>query len=191
MDVPDVYIYDPSRPTPSVGGSICCAGQETKEGGVDQREVELRQDVLVYTSEALTKGVEVAGSLRAVLYVSSSARDTDFVSKLVDVYPDGTAYVVQEGITRARWREGLDRKVFMDKGQVYEVRVDLEATHNYFAPGHRIRVDVSSSSFPRWDRNLNTGGSNFDESKFVVAENRVHHSARFPSRVILPVLQRQ
>ena len=185
----DSYVYDPMKPTPSHGGSICCTGGLYKEGAVDQRPIEQRKDVAVYTSDVLLEGVEVVGPLEAVLYVSSSAKDTDFVAKLVDVQPDGTAYILQEGILRARWREGLDRKVFMRQGEVYELRVDMEATHNYFAPGHRIRLDISSSSFPRWDRNLNTGGSNFDESEPVVAVNSIHHSPAHPSHVVLPVVK--
>lgn len=171
----DAYRYDPTDPTPSVGGSICCTGPEVKSGGIDQREVELRKDVLVYSSAPLERAVEVAGAISAVLQVSSDAKDTDFVAKLVDVYPDGTAYIVQEGVLRARWRDGFASKVFMAPEQIYEVRIDLEATHNYFAAGHRIRLDISSSSFPRWDRNLNTGGSNYDEQRSVIANNRVHH----------------
>lgn len=185
----DSYRYDPADPVPTVGGSICCTGTAVKEGGVDQREVELRKDVLVFTSEPLTKGIEVAGALEAVLHVSSSAKDTDFVAKLVDVYPDGTAYIVQEGIMRARWRNGLDQPVWMQPGEIYELRVDMEATHNYFAPGHRIRLDISSSSFPRWDRNLNTGGANFDESRYEVAQNTIHHSRKHASYLLLPVLR--
>ncbi len=123
-----------------------------------------------------------------MLYVSSSAPDTDFTGKLVDVYPDGTAYNVQEGILRARYREGFDRKVFMKPGKVYEVKIDLHATSNLFGPGHRIRVEISSSNFPRFDRNLNTGGNNFDETEWVIAQNTVHHSADYPSHIILPII---
>ena len=176
------------QPTPTLGGSICCTSGAYKEGAVDQRPVEKRKAVAVYTSDVLEDGVEVSGSLEAVLYVSSSAKDTDFVAKLVDVHPDGTAYLIQEGVLRARWRNGLDEKAFMEEGEVYEVRVDMEATHNYFAPGHRIRLDISSSSFPRWDRNLNTGGSNFDESEGVIAVNTIHHSPEHPSHLLLPVV---
>lgn len=185
----DHFTYDPADPVPSVGGSICCVGPEVKSGGVDQRQVELRPDVLVYTSAALEHGVEVAGPVTLTLYVSSDVRDTDFVAKLVDVYPDGTAYIVQEGILRARWRNGFGAPVWMEPGQIYPITVDMEATHNYFAPGHRIRVDISSSSFPRWDRNLNTGGNNYDEATGIVASNAVHHSAAHPSHLTVHVLQ--
>ncbi len=122
--------------------------------------------MLVYTSDALEEGIEVTGSMEAVLYVSSSAKDTDFTVKLIDVYPDGRAFNVQETILRARYREGFDRQVFMEPGEVYQLRIDLHATANYFGPGHRVRIEVSSSNFPRFDRNLNTGGNNYDESSW-------------------------
>ncbi len=157
LEPPDRYTYDPRTPVPTVGGTICCTSA-IPPGAVDQSEVEMRGDVLVYTTAVLEQGVEVTGPVELVLYVSSSARDTDFTGKLVDVYPDGTAYHVVEGILRARYREGVDRRIWMDAGEVYEVHVDLESTSNYFGPGHRIRLEVSSSSFPRFDRNLNTGG---------------------------------
>ena len=184
----DSYTYDPKAPTPSHGGSICCTGGKYKEGAVDQRPNEKRDDVVVYTSDVLEEGLEVAGALEAVLHVSSSAKDTDFVAKLIDVHPDGTAYILQEGLMRARWREGFSKPVFMKEGEIYEVRVDIEATHNYFAPGHRIRLHISSSSFPRWDRNLNTGGDNYNESEPVVAVNTIHHTPRHASHVLLSVV---
>jgi len=185
----DKYTYDPASPTPSRGGPVCCTGTpDAPEGSFNQSEVEARKDVLVYTSEPLKQGIEVTGPLQAVLYVSSSARDTDFTVKLVDVYPNGVAYNVQEGILRARHREGFTRKVWMKPGEVYEVKVDLEVTSNYFAPGHGIRVEVASSNFPRFDRNLNTGGNNYDETKWVTAENQLHHSAKYTSHILLPVI---
>ena len=125
-----------------------------------------------------------------VLYVSSNARDTDFVAKLVDVQPDGTPINVQEGIQRARYREGYGRKVWTEEGEVYEVRVDLQATANHFGAGHRIRLEVTSSSSPRWDRNLNTGGGSYDETVWVVARNSVHHSPGRASHLVLPVVSR-
>ena len=186
---PDLYDYDPRDPVPSLGGGFCCTdGLDADPGAFDQSEIEMRPDVLVYTTPPLSQGVEVTGPIRAVLYVSSSAPDTDFTAKLVDVYPGGAAYNLQDGIVRARYREGLDRTVSMRPEEVYEVTVDLEATSNYFPPGHRIRVEVSSSSFPRWDRNLNTGGRNYDESQGRPARNAVHHSARHPSYVELPIV---
>ncbi|MDP6055153.1 MAG: CocE/NonD family hydrolase, partial [Candidatus Latescibacteria bacterium] len=121
--------------------------------------------------------------------VSSSAKDTDFMAKLVDVYPDGTAFNVQEGAQRMRYRDGFDQKVWMQEEGVYEITLDLHATGNYFGPGHRIRLEVSSSSFPRFDRNLNTGGNNYDETEWVVARQTVHHSAQYASHLVLPVIE--
>jgi uncharacterized protein len=184
----DGYTYDPADPVPSRGGPICCTGDPHADGSYDQSQIETRRDVLVYSTPPLKEGVEVTGPLKVVLYVSSSAKDTDFTAKLVDVYPDGAAYNVQEGILRARHREGFTKKVWMKPGEVYEVPVDLEATSNYFGPGHRIRVEVSSSNFPRFDRNLNTGGNNYDETKWLTAENQIHHSTGRASYILLPVI---
>ncbi len=185
----DEFVYDPAVPVPTVGGPVCCtATPDAPPGGFDQRHVEMRSDVLVYSSDELSAGVEVTGPLSVTLFVSSTARDTDFTAKLVDVYPDGTAYNIQEGILRARYREGFDRKVFMEPGNVYEMKVDLHATGNYFAPGHRIRLEISSSNFPRFDRNLNTGGNNYDESEWLVARNRIHHNGKHASYLLLPII---
>jgi len=184
----DRYTYDPANPVPSIGGSLCCITSTKLEGAYDQREVEVRPDVLVYSTPPLERGVAVAGPMRLVLFVSSSAADTDFTAKLVDVYPDGTAYNVQESILRARYRHGFDKQELMTTGSVYELELRLPDTANYFGPGHRIRLEVSSSSFPRFDRNLNTGGRNFDETSWSVANNVIHRDARHPSRLILTVL---
>jgi putative CocE/NonD family hydrolase len=184
----DRYTYDPANPAPSRGGPICCTGDPKADGSYDQSEVEERPDVLVYTTPVLKQGLEVTGPLKAVLYVSSSAKDTDFTAKLVDVYPDGKKYNVQEGVLRARFREGFTRKVWMKPGEVYEVAIDPEATSNYFGPGHCVRLEVSSSNFPRFDRNLNTGGNNYDETKWLTAENQVHHSGDHASYILLPVV---
>lgn len=186
---PDNYTYDPKTPTPSVGGPLCCTGTADAPSGVfDQSDVETRHDVLVYSTPVLKQGIEVTGPLQVVLYVSSSALDTDFTAKLVDVYPDGTAFNIQESILRARYREGFDKKVWMKQGEVYEVRIDLQATSNYFPPGHRIRLEISSSNFPRFDRNLNTGGNNYDETEWKVATNTIHHTNVYPSHIVLPVI---
>jgi putative CocE/NonD family hydrolase len=174
----DTYLYDPASPVPT--SDVARIG--------DQSGIEMRSDVLVYTSDPLAQGIEVTGPIRVVLYVSSSARDTDFTAKLVDVHPDGRAFNIREGILRARYREGLDRQTWMETGQVYPITIDLSATSNYFRAGHRVRLEVSSSNFPAWDRNLNTGGKNYDESVGVVARNTVHHSARYPSHIVLPVV---
>ena len=182
---PDHYVYDPASPVPS-RGLACC--MNVPRGALDQSDIEVRSDILVYTTPPLTDGVEVTGPIELVLYVSSSAKDTDFTAKLVDVLPNGKAYNVQEGILRARYRDGWDKKVWFEPGRVVRVPVSLEATGHYFAAGHRIRLEVSSSNFPRFDRNLNTGGNNYDESAWVVARNTVHHSAAYPSHLLLPII---
>lgn len=144
--------------------------------------------MLVYTTPTLTEGVEVTGLLKAVLFVSSSAKDTDFTAKLVDVYPDGKAYNIQEGILRARYRNGFESPAWMKSGKVYEIEVDMQATSNYFPAGHGIRLEISSSNFPRFDRNMNTGGNNYDESKGIIAHNTVWHAQERGSYVLLPVV---
>ncbi|MEN8164404.1 MAG: CocE/NonD family hydrolase [Acidobacteriota bacterium] len=186
---PDRFVYDPKTPVPSVGGvTLCTSDADSPCGSFDQSDVEMRGDILVYTTAPLEEGIEVSGPIELVLYVGSSARDTDFTGKLIDVDEDGTAYNLQDGILRARYREGYEREVWMEEGEVYELRLDLHAISNYFAPGHRIRLEVSSSNFPGLDRNLNTGGNNYDETKWVVARNIVYHSARWPSHLVLPVV---
>lgn len=184
----DSFVYDPASPVPSLGGHACCTGTDTESGSYDQTRIEERDDVLVYTSAPLEKGIEVTGPLALTLFVSSSAPDTDFTAKLVDVYPDGRAFNVQEGALRMRYRKGFDKDLRMRPGDIYEARIDLHVTSNYFGPGHRIRLEISSSNFPRWDRNLNTGGNNYDESNYITARNTVHHSIARPSVLILPIV---
>jgi uncharacterized protein len=187
-DAPDKFTYDPMDPVSSYGGNVCCTGNAVTGGAFDQRKMEARTDILVYSSEPLKDGVEVSGSITPTLYVSSDARDTDFTVKLIDVYPDGTAYNLDETIQRARYREGYDKPaVWMENGKVYKIALQPMTTSNYFAPGHRIRIEVSSSNFPRFDRNMNTGGNNYDEAKGVVAHNVVHHSRQYASQVVLTV----
>ena len=184
---PDQFTYDPMNPVMSYGGNVCCTGNAIKGGAFDQQNMETRNDILVYTTEPLATGVEVTGSIETTLYVSSDVKDTDFTIKLIDVYPDGRAYNLDETIQRVRYREGYDKEVFMEEGEVYKVELTPLSTSNYFAAGHRIRIEVSSSNFPRFTRNLNTGGNNFDESEGVIAHNKVHHSASHPSQIRLPI----
>jgi putative CocE/NonD family hydrolase len=189
-DNPDRFEYDPMNPVPSLGGNVCCTGNAITAGSFDQRKNETRQDVLVYSTEPLKEGIEVSGPIEVTLYVSSDAKDTDFTVKLIDVYPDGRAYNLDETIQRMRYREGYDKpNVWMQSGKVYKVTLQPMTTSNYFAPGHRIRIEVSSSNFPRFDRNLNTGGRNYDESKGAVARNAVHHSRQYPSVIKLTVVR--
>ena len=186
----DSFIYDPAHPVPSLGGHSCCTGSDSEAGGYDQSEIELRNDVLVYTSEALSEGIEVTGSIDVVLWVSSSATDTDFTAKLVDVYPDGRAFNIQEGALRMRYRKSLSKAELMTPGELYEIRLDLRVSSNYFAKGNKIRLEITSSNFPRWDRNLNTGGNNYDEKKWMIASNKVHHGKDKLSYLILPVIKK-
>ncbi|MCP4656941.1 MAG: CocE/NonD family hydrolase, partial [bacterium] len=188
-ELPDRFTYDPADPVPSRGGSVCCTGNpEDQPGAFDQSDIEERPDVLVYTSDPLEGDLNVIGPLKVVLYVSSSAKDTDFTAKLLDVHPGGSAYNLQEGILRARYREGYDKSLRMEAGEVVRLEIDLHATAHTFAPGHRIRLEVASSNFPRFDRNLNTGGNNYDETEWVVANNTVHHSPEHPSHVVLAIV---
>lgn len=188
-DQPDAFTYDPMNPVPSVGGNVCCTGGAIDGGAFDQQELEARQDILVYTTPPLEEGVEISGFIETTLYVSSDAKDTDFTVKLIDVYPDGRAYNLDETIQRVRYREGYDKEVFMEDGEVYKVGLTPMSTSNYFEKGHRIRIEVSSSNFPRFTRNLNTGGNNWDETEGVKARNQVHHSAQYPSQVRLPIVR--
>jgi len=189
-DRPDAFTYDPNYPVPISGGGFCCMGSEYKPGSFDQREIEARNDILVYSTDPLKEGVEISGPVETTLYVSSDAKDTDFTVKLVDVYPDGKAYNLDETIQRVRYREGYDREVFMERGKVYKVPISSMSTSNYFAPGHRLRIEVSSSNFPRFERNLNTGGHNYDEAVGVVAHNKVHHTGVHPSQIRVSIVKR-
>lgn len=189
-DRPDSFAYDPMNPVRSHGGNVCCTGNAIQAGSFDQRKMEARHDILVYTSEPFADGLELTGPITPSLYVSSDARDTDFTVKVLDVYPDGRAYNLDESIQRMRFRDGYDKPlVWMKEGEVYKVTLQPLNTSNYFAPGHRLRIEVSSSNFPRFDRNLNTGGNNFDESKGVIARNSVHHSKQYPSSVTVTVVK--
>lgn len=184
----DSFRYDPMNPVQTVGGADCCNGGLVVPGAFDQRAVEARNDVLVYTSEPLKAPLEVSGFIDAVLKVSSSAKDTDFAVKLVDVAPDGTAWIIGDTILRARYRDGYDKPVMMEPGRVYTLKPTPITTSLQFGVGHRIRIEVTSSDFPKFDRNLNTGGPNESESKPVVADNAVHHDAADASYVELPVV---
>jgi len=188
---PDVYLYNPLRPVPTVGGQILMPGGNAN-GPRDQRAVEMRDDVLVYSTPVLERPVEVTGPIELRLFVASSARDTDFTGKLVDVYPDGRAMILTEGILRARYRNSFTAPELLEPDAIYEIRLDLWATANVFLPGHRIRLEVSSSNFPRFDRNSNTGGEIANEaaSDYRPAINRIFHDAAHPSRLILPIIER-
>jgi putative CocE/NonD family hydrolase len=187
----DTFIYDPANPVPTVGGPLCCDPAHLNGGPRDQKEVEARPDVLVYSTPPLDSDLEVTGPITLELFAKSSAVDTDFTAKLVDVYPDGRAINLTEGIIRARYREsttGAPKPIV--PGQVYEYKIDMWATSNVFLKGHRIRLEVSSSNFPRFDRNLNTGKDASTDSTFVKATNTILHDTAHPSALILPVVPR-
>ena len=185
-DSPDTFVYDPLNPVPSYGGNVCCTGNAVKGGAFDQQGMETRNDILVYSTEPLKEGVEISGFIESTLYLSSDVKDTDVTIKLIDVHPDGSAYNLDETIQRVRYREGYEKEIFMEKGTVYKVALTPMSTSNYFKKGHRIRIEVSSSNFPRFARNLNTGGNNYDEKDAITARNSIHHSAKYPSHIKLP-----
>ena len=188
IDKPDTFVYDPANPVPSYGGNVCCTGNAVQAGSFDQRKMESRGDILVFTSEPFKEGTELSGPIVPILYVSSDARDTDFTVKVLDVDPDGRAFNLDESIQRMRYRDGYDKPVaWMEKGKIYKVTLQPLNTSNHFRAGHRLRIEVSSSNFPRFDRNLNTGGNNYDEAKGVIARNTLHHSAQYPSSITVTV----
>jgi putative CocE/NonD family hydrolase len=191
-DTPDGFAYDPMDPVPSYGGNVCCTGNAVVGGAMDQRKMEARPDILVYTSEPLKEGIEVSGPISVTLYVSSDAKDTDFTVKVIDVAPDGPAYNLDETIQRVRYRDGYDKpETWMEPGKVYKVDFQPMTTSNFFPAGHQIRIEISSSNFPRFDRNMNTGGKNYDEVTGVVAHNAVHHSKQYLSMVTLTVVEHE
>jgi putative CocE/NonD family hydrolase len=187
----DTFVYDPANPVMTTGGNHSLVHPAISVGPHDQRSVEARADVLVYTGPVLSEPLEVTGPVSATLFVSSSAPDTDFTARLVDVQPGGRAINLCEGVLRARYRDSIERPSFMRPGQVYELTIDLGPTSNVFLPGHRVRLDISSSNFPRIDRNLNTGGPIGFETDWRVAENSVHHGPDHSSRLVLPVIRRE
>jgi hypothetical protein len=188
-DNPDRFVYDPGNPVLTDGGGGCCEGNAVRFGSFDQRTTEARNDVLVYTTAPFKEGAEMSGPITVTLNVSSSAKDTDFTFRVDDVFPDGRAFNLTENIQRMRYRNGYDKPLaWMEPEHVYEVTFQPIDFSNYFFPGHRLRLEVSSSNFPRFDRNLNTGGNNYDEAEFVVAHNAVHHSTAYPSKITITVV---
>src|ERR1043165_4915511 len=190
-DAPDRFDYDPMNPVPSYGGNVCCTGNAVQGGAWDQRKMEERNDILVYSTEPLKEGIELSGPIEVTLYVSSDVKDTDFTVKLIDVYPDGRAYNLDETIQRLRYRTGYDKPLtWMKPGDVYKFSFSPMNTSNFFEAGHRVRIEISSSNFPRFDRNMNTGGNNYDETAGVTAHNVVHHSKEYPSSVTITVVKK-
>ncbi len=186
----DNYTYDPANPVPTVGGPLCCDPHHLPGGPRDQSEVEKRKDVLVYSTEALTKDTEVTGPVALDLFAKASTVDTDFTAKLVDVWPNGFAQNLTEGILRARFRDGTGHAEPLEPGKVYEYKIDLWSTSNVFLKGHRIRLELSSSNFPRFDRNLNTARDAGTSSDFVRSDITVYHDGAHPSALLLPIVLR-
>lgn len=185
---PDRLVYDPADPVPTTGGPACCARYQILGGARDQRSVEARTDVLVYSLPQFKEDFEVTGPVRLELYASSSAVDTDFTAKLVDVWPNGFAQNLTDGILRARYRNSAEKPEFLTPGEIYKFTLDLWSTSNVFLKGHTLRLEISSSNFPRFDRNLNTGENYGEATKWVKATNDVYHDRDHPSALILPVV---
>jgi hypothetical protein len=189
---PDTCVHMPRGPLPSRGGHACCWEDFTPMGPSDQRPAERLAGVLCYTSEPLAEPLEVTGPVSVTLFAATDQVDADWVARLIDVHPDGRAINLTEGILRASFREGLDRRVLLERDRIYEYRIDLRATSNVFLPGHRLRVDVASSSFPHWDANPGTGQP-LGEATWAdlrTATQTVFHDAARPSHVTLPVVPR-
>ncbi len=184
----DEFTYDPANPVPSLGDNDWGMIPEMKSGSFDQSSIEMRNDVLVYSTPVLEEGVQVTGPVKVIIYLSSDVRDTDLTAKLVDVYPDGRAFNVAESIQRVRWRESYEEPLFMEEGEVYKVEIGPLLTSNLFKEGHKIRLEISSSNFPRFERNLNTGGNNYNESKWQIANNKIHFGSTSSSKIILSTI---
>jgi putative CocE/NonD family hydrolase len=187
-DTADRFTFDPHDPVPTRGGAVCCNPRVFPWGPMDQRPVEERRDVLVFSTRPLEQDLEVVGPVQAVLYVSTNQRDTDFTAKLVDVFPDGYARNLTDGILRMRYRNSLERPEPLRPGDVYEITLDAGIASNAFLKGHRIRVEISSSNFPRFDRNPNTGTAIAQETRLVKANQTVYHDRQHPSRLVLMVM---
>jgi hypothetical protein len=185
---PDHFTYDPADPVPTVGGPLCCDATHLPPGPRDQKTVEARADVLIYSTEPLEKDVNVAGPVTLELYASSTVVDTDFTAKLVDVSPDGFVRNVTEGILRVSYRDSNTTPKPIVPGKIYKLKIDMSATSNVFLKGHKIRLEISSSNFPRFDRNLNTGKSAAESADFVKATQTIYHDAAHPTALILPIV---
>ncbi len=183
----DVFVFDPRNPVPTRGGAVCCDPKIFPWGPMDQRAVEQRNDVLVYSTPVLRDDVEVTGRIEVTLFAATTALDTDFTAKLVDVYPDGTARNLTDGILRGRYRKSLSVPALLKPDEVNAFKIDVGVTSNVFLKGHRIRLEISSSNFPRFDRNSNTGGRIADETKFIPATQTIHHDRKHESYLLLPI----
>ena len=186
----DTFVFDPENPVPTKGGNLCCYAVTEPAGPFDQSDIETRDDVLVYTSSVLEQDTEVTGPVSVILYAASSAIDTDFTAKLVEVYDCGTSRNIAEGIIRARYRNGTTHQEFIESGKVYRYTINLKSTSNLFKAGHQIRLEISSSNFPRYNANPNTGEPLGESSEVVSATQKVLHTSSYPSHILLPILDR-
>ena len=184
----DHYVYDPRNPVPTRGGNVCCDPAIFPWGPMDQTPVENRRDVLIYSTPELQEDVEVTGPIILILYAESTSVDTDFTAKLVDVHPDGKAMSLTDGVLRARYRDSLEKAKLLQPGKAFRMAIDIGVTSNVFRRGHRIRLEVSSSNFPRFDRNPNTGGPIADEKRLLKATQTIYHDRAHPSYLVLPVI---
>ena len=184
----DSFVYDPANPAPTTGGPLCCDSDHLGPGPRDQRPVEDRKDVLIYSTPVLTRDIEVTGPVALDLYASTSAVDTDFTAKLVDVWPNGFAQNLTEGILRLRYRNSQESPELAKPGEIYHLKIDVWSTSNVFLAGHRLRLEISSSNSPRFDRNLNTGEDQAHATRMVRATNTIYHDRQHPSALILPVV---
>ena len=184
---PDTFEYDPADPVPTVGGNNCCVPSLVTEGPYDQRAVEMRNDVLVFTTEELKSDMEVTGPITVKLYASTLAVNTDFTAKLTDVHPGGKSINISNGILRTIYRNSLEKIEWTEPGKIYEYTIKLRPTSNVFLAGHRIRLEISSSNFPRYDRNLNTKTIN-DGTEMITAIQDIYHNTQYPSFIVLPII---
>ena len=187
----DGFVYDPEDPVITFGGTqagYLAHGRRT-DGPQDQREVQNRNDVLVYTSEPLQADVEVTGRIICKLFAASSAVDTDFTAKLIDVHPEGYAQIIRDGVIRARYRNSFEKQELIDPGKVYEYTLDLWSLSHVFQKGHKLQVEISSSNFPMWDRNPNTGHKFGEDAELQKAQQTIYHNSEYPSHIILPIVR--
>jgi putative CocE/NonD family hydrolase len=189
-ETPEAYEYDPANAVPTIGGRLCCGNNQLPPGPADQRPNEGRPDVVVFSTPPLEKDIEVTGFIHAKIYAESSAVDTDFTAMLTDVEPSGYSRLLTDGIVRARYRNSTAKAEPIEPGKIYEYDIDLWATSNVFKAGHRIRLAISSSNFPRFDRNLNTGEPALGATRMVKAQQKLYHDTAHPSALVLPVIPR-
>lgn len=185
---PDIFVYDPHSPATTLGGRVLATGRLVP-GPFDQTPIETRNDILCYSTPELKEDIEITGPLIFHLFAATSAKDTDFMAKLVDVHPNGAAYNVAEGFIRARYRKSVIRPELVEPGEVNEYLIDMAATSIVFRRGHRIRIEITSSNFPRVDRNMNTGNLFGQDSTGVPATQTIYHQSHYASYIDLPIIE--